>query len=368
MLDFTVASLLRRRGKNLSLWLVYALVVFTLASVLFFTRALREQATLALQGAPSLVVQRLAAGRHDLAPERYVDALAGLRGVVGARGRLWGYHHDELSRANYTVMVPEHFEGSPGEVVLGPGVARVTRARAGERLFLRASSGDYLDLKVRSVEPPASELVASDLILVGEADFRRWFGIAPGLFTDVVVEVPNEREVAVVARKALRLLPDARAISRAELLRTYGSIFDWRSGLAVAALTGAVLAFVLVAWDKASGLSAEERREIGILKAVGWDASDVLLVKFWEGVVISLTAFGAGLAAAYAHVFLGGAALLRPVLEGWSNFYPDLRLVPFVSGQEVATLFFLSVVPYTVATLLPSWRAATIDPDAVMRS
>jgi ABC-type lipoprotein release transport system permease subunit len=25
------------------------------------------------------------------------------------------------------------------------------------------------------------------------------------------------------------------------------------------------------------------------------------------------------------------------------------------------------VVPYTVATIVPAWRAATVDPDAVMR-
>jgi hypothetical protein len=60
--------------------------------------------------------------------------------------------------------------------------------------------------------------------------------------------------------------------------------------------------------------------------------------------------------------------LFRPVLEGWSALYPDLELVPFVSGLQVATLFFLTVVPYTVATVVPIWRAATVDPDAVMRS
>jgi ABC-type lipoprotein release transport system permease subunit len=30
------------------------------------------------------------------------------------------------------------------------------------------------------------------------------------------------------------------------------------------------------------------RREIGILKAIGWETSDIILMKFWEGIGISL--------------------------------------------------------------------------------
>jgi hypothetical protein len=368
ILDITLASLARRKAKNLSLLALYALVVFALASVLFFTRALREQAALALQGAPELVVQRLAAGRHDLAPEAWVGEVAGIRGVSGARGRLWGYYFDPPSHANYTVLVPAGFWGEPGEAVIGPGVARTRGAAVGRAFPMKAADGGYLELRVREIAPASAELVASDVVLVGEADFRRLFGVPAGLYTDVVARVANAREVSTVAAKVTRALPAARAITRADMIRTYESIFDWRSGLLVALLSASLLAFGIVAWDKASGLSADERREIGILKAIGWETSDVLLVKFWEGAALSLVAFAAGLLGAYGHVFLGGARLLRPVLEGWSGLYPDLRLVPFVSGLQIATLFFLTVVPYTVATIVPSWRAATVDPDAVMRS
>jgi ABC-type lipoprotein release transport system permease subunit len=368
ILDFTLASLLRRKAKNLSLLAVYALVVFAVASVLLLTRSLRDQSLRALRGAPEIVVQRMTAGRHDLAPPAYVDAAKMVRGVTGARGRLWGYYFDAISGANYTVLVPDAFWGQRGDVVVGPGVARVRRLQVGDLVDVRAADDGYLRLRVIEVVPHEGELVASDLILVGEADFRRWFGLRDGRFTDVAVKVRNSREVDTVVHKLLDGLPDARAITRAGIARTYTAAFDWRSGLVVTVLAGAVLAFVVVAWDKASGLSAEEQREIGVLKAIGWDTADVLLVKFWEGVVVSLTAFAVGALAAYAHVYLGHAALLRPALEGWSALYPDLDLAPTVSALEIATLLFLTVVPYTVATIVPSWRAATADPDAIMRT
>ena len=132
-------------------------------------------------------------------------------------------------------------------------------------------------------------------------------------------------------------------------------------------MAGAILAFVIFAWDKASGLSAEERKEIGILKAVGWETSDVIRMKFWEGVIISLSAFLLGYLFAYLHVFYASAGLFEPVLKGWAVLYPEFQPTPFVDGLQVATLFFFTVFPYTVATIIPIWQAAITDPDTVMR-
>jgi ABC-type lipoprotein release transport system permease subunit len=132
-------------------------------------------------------------------------------------------------------------------------------------------------------------------------------------------------------------------------------------------LFGALLAFIIVSWDKASGLSLEERREIGILKAVGWETSDVILMKFWEGASVSVTSFLMGTLLAYVHVHVFSARLFAPVLKGWAVLYPQFRLVPSIDAAELTALFFLTVVPYAVATIVPAWRASITDPDAVMK-
>ncbi|NTV94778.1 MAG: ABC transporter permease, partial [Thiobacillus sp.] len=117
LVDFTVAAMARRRGRNLGLFAAYCMVVFLLASVVLFGDALRHQAEVLLADAPEVVVQRLTAGRHDLIAG---DSLAALRGVREQHGRLWGYYYDPALGANYTVMVPPAAEAPvPGTAVLG---------------------------------------------------------------------------------------------------------------------------------------------------------------------------------------------------------------------------------------------------------
>ena len=368
ILDFTLSSLLRRKGKNAALVSVYTLIVFLLASVIFFTHAIKKEASLLLQDAPEMIVQRSIAGRHDLIPVRYLDVIQKVRGVHSARARLWGYYYDPVVGANYTLMVPEKAPPAPGEIAIGQGISRIRLLFEGDPFEFRAHDGALLTFQVRRIFPAEAELISSDLILLNAADFFRLFGGSADLATDLTVRVRNQRELATIALKIAEQFPDTRIILREEILRTYDSIFNWRGGIMIFLLIGALLAFIIFAWDKASGLSMEERKEIGILKAVGWETTDVLLMKFWEGLVVSLSSFLMGLILAYLHVFFASAAVFEPVLKGWSVLYPPFKLTPFIDFSQIVTLFFLTVVPYTVATIIPSWRAATIDPDAVMRT
>ncbi|MDH4272685.1 MAG: ABC transporter permease, partial [Candidatus Aminicenantes bacterium] len=276
IIDYTLSSLLRRKRKNAALYIVYTLVVFLLASVIFFTHSLKKEAALVLKEAPEMVVQRIVAGRHELIPVSYLDKIKNIPGVSAATGRLWGYYYDPISGANYTLMVSEDSPLSSGRIEIGEGVSRARLAFEGDTLEFRTYDGSIIELEVSGLISAESALVSSDLILMTEDDFRRLFGVSEELATDLVLRVGNPRELSVIAVKIAELLPDTRQIPRDETLRTYDAVFDWRGGLLLVILSGGLLAFIIFAWDKASGLSAEERREIGILKAIGWETSDVI--------------------------------------------------------------------------------------------
>ena len=367
LVDYTLLALARHRARNLGLLTVYSLVVFVLASVMLFTQALKNEAAAILQHSPEVLVQRLSAGRHALVTAADLASVGGVRGVSAATARSWGYFYDPVAAANYTLMVPADSPPAPRHVVIGEGVARARGLVAGNPLSLRSPAGTLQLFTVAGTIPAASSLVSSDLILIGEGDYRAFFDLPPGVYTDLALSVTNPQEVRTVATKIAARLPGSRVILREELLRTYESLFSWREGLLLSMAAMASFAFVILAWTKAAGLSADERREIGILKAIGWDTADVLQMKLWEGLLISGLAFLAGYVAAHVHVFHLGAPLIAPVLKGWSTLYPQFALTPTVDGLQLLSLAVLAILPYTVATLLPSWRAAIVDPDAAMR-
>jgi len=364
-LDFTVSSLLRRKWRTLGLILVYSCIVALLGSALLFGTALRREAAAQLSTGPDIVVQAMTMGRHDMVRATDLDAFKGLRGVRRAEARLWGYLYDTSAAANYTLMA--NADTAPGEAVVGEGVARARKLGPGKLLFLVSPAGKFLKVKVKSVIAPASALVSSDLVLLNEADLRAFFSVPADLYTDLALFIANPREVLMVAEKGAIRLPGHRFVTREDLTRSYESLFSWREGLVLAILVGAVIAFAIFAFEKASGLSAEERREIGILKAVGWDTSHIITQKLMEGGLVSGTSFLIGFILAYAHVFVFRVALFEPVLIGWSTLYPRFHLTPEIDGLQVTSLALLTILPFVAAILVPVWRTASTDPDEVMR-
>ncbi len=378
ILEYTLSALIRRKAKNLSLVLVYAFTIAALASVLFLTNALKFEAVSSLEAAPDIIVQRVSGGRHALIETSAVAAIQNLPGIKQVVPRVWGYYYDSLIKANLTLI---GLSGNPpqlsllegrlpqqdDECAIGAGVVQAFGPGVGDLLVLEDARKDRREYKITGTFSSSSSLLTNDLAILTEPALRAFFDLSEELATDLSVTVYNPREVKTLAKKISYHLPGSRPITRDEVRHTYDSLFNWRSGMMLVVSIAALIAFCILAWDKATGINAEEKQEIGILKALGWETSDVLLSKFWEGLVISLTAFLLGVIVAWIHVFVFSAPLLTPLLKGWSVLFPDFKLVPAIDLYQLFVLAVLTIIPYLACTLVPSWRVASTDPDQVMR-
>lgn len=378
LIEYALGSLARRSWKNLSLLVVYALTIAMIASVLLFSKALREEAARLLAGTPELLVQRLSAGRHDAIPEAYLREIAALPGVSAVRSRSWGYVYDSLTKGNYTLMAAETADGdlagitgrlprAAGEAAVGAGVAAARKVAVDDDLILIDSRGIGRSFTITGVFTSASALLTNDLVLLDPLELRDFFALPDGVATDLAVTVRNPREVDTLAAKIKARFPDTRPVTRADIRRTYEAVFDWRSGMLLAAFAPALAAFAILSWDRASGLSAEEKRELGVLKAVGWGTGDILLLKFWEGLIVSGVALALGILLAEVHLLLFDGAVITGMLKGWSVLYPPFKLAPVPDADLVLALALFTIGPYVAATVVPAWKSAVTDPDTVLR-
>jgi lipoprotein-releasing system permease protein len=380
ILEYAISSLWRRRAKNLSIVVVFTFTISVLASILVLTHSLRVEANHILQDAPDVVVQRLSGGRHDLIPVSLIDSIAEIPGVAKVTPRYWGYYYDALTGGNYTLLGLDEtgpptiamLEGAlPSAVAtcaIGSGIAATRQVGIGDELILIDSRNVGVAFDIVGVFRSESAILTNDLVILGSEDLIRFFGLPDGRATDLSVDVFNPNEIETIAAKIKREHPETRPITKGEIARTYDAVFSWRSGMMLTVFFSALIAFCILAWDKATGISAEEKREIGILKAIGWGTADVLELKFWEGIVISATSFLLGVILAFVHVFILDASFLAPVIKGWSVLFPDFRVTPYLDLYQIFVMGFLTVVPYVASTIIPSWKTAITDPEEVMRT
>jgi lipoprotein-releasing system permease protein len=378
ILEYALSSLLRRKAKSLVIIIAFMVTIASLSSVLFLTGSLKTEATLLLQEAPDVIVQRTMAGRHELIPITYAEKIKKIRGVGRIAPRYWGYYYDALVKANYTLMgagsgigTLELLEGrlptKKSECAVGAGVADLRGSGYSGELILVDSGNTGVLFTVTGIFKSASSLITNDLVILTDSALIEFFGFPSGQATDIAVEVRNKSEVATVAAKIKQMFPDSRPITKRELVRTYDMVFNWRSGMMLTVFSMAIIAFCIMAWDKATGISAEEKQEIGILKAIGWDTSDVLALKCWEGLIIALSSFLLGITLAFVHIFFFDAFILAAVIKGWSVLFPAFDLTPHLNLFHIFIMGFLSIAPYMACTVLPTWKAAITDPETVMR-
>ncbi len=385
LIGFAISSLVRRGAKSFFTVFIFTALIFLLASILFISNSIKEELFITLKSLPQITVQKLQAGRHTNIDIKRVDELLKLEGVQSAIPRVWGYYYFERAGVNFSVVGIDSFDKQykksfkdvvnekdfddlKDSMIVGVGVKKALSENYYKNYFnFILPDGELKKVKIASTFKSATSLESNDIILMPKELVLEIFGMSKDEVTDIVLEIPNPTEIPTISKKIKNLYPDSRVITNSDLKVSYQNIFDYKSGMFLALFIVSAFTFFMIVYDKASGLSSEEKREIGILKALGWKIDDVLKAKFYEAFAVSFISFLVGIILSIFFVYSLQAPILRDIFIGYSRLKPNFELPFIVDFQTLFLLFFLTIPLYIAAIIIPSWRIASTNADEVMR-
>ena len=387
LLEFALFSLMRKGTKTLFVFFILTFLIFLLASVLFISDAIKHELNVSIEHLPELTLQRLQAGKQINVPLKRVEPLLEIEGVASVIPRVWGYYYFKVAGVNFSVVGIDAFEQSykaslqnvvdaydvkalekEGGMIVGAGVKKILEENYYQDFFnFVTADGKWKRMHIVGSFNADVSLQANDMILLPKKSAYEIFGMAKDEATDLVLKVKNPEEISTIVSKINQKYPDMRVVTKEDIRVSYQNIFDYKSGFFLSLFVVSAFTFFMIIYDKLSGLSSEEKREIGILKALGWSMDDILKERFYESFILCFGAFLLALALSMAYVFFFDAPVLRSLFVGYSTLKPSFELPFYVNMPMIVLLFLLSVPVYIGSVMIPSWRAAMLDADEVLR-
>lgn len=372
--------ILRYKYKNLFIVIVMTLLVALLASTLFISNAMKSEYNTIIDSYPDIVITNQKALRDTTIDEDEAYKVLSIKGVSSVVSRVWGHYYFLNADKEFLILGRDEFETyanpllnatsniAKDSMLISVGVQKSLQGSYYSEYFnFIKADGSIKKLTIQAILEKSNSLENSSLIIMNKNAAQDIFEYKANEVTDLGVSVANKEEVAFIAAKIETLFPSARVSVKDDLRVIYENIYNLRSGFFLTIFIITFFTFFIIIYDKVSGLNSEQRREIGILKALGWRVGDVLNARLYEGVIVSVLSYLLGIIVAFIYVYLFNAPYLKEIFLNNYDLMSDFRIMFSVDYETLALLFFLSVPIYIAATVIPSWRVATLEADEVMR-
>jgi ABC-type lipoprotein release transport system permease subunit len=392
--SYAFGNVLKYRTKSAAIVMALFISTSILCSVEFIREGVVQDISASVDEGPDIIVQRLVGGRQAVVPTDWLSNITDTHGVRLATPRVWGYtdvgngrlltvmgvnateYGSIVGAAGTELLENGRFlnESDTKKMIIGSGIVDMMAASAlsiqiqvGSILSLISYDEELVEFEVIGIFSSESKIFSYDLILTDINSSRAVFGVNNSSCTDVAVWSEYGSDLNSVAFRLDTEIADARVLTRDAMsdamLKTYGG----RAGFVALLWVVVLLAVVLLAFTASSAGSEEARREVGLLKALGFDTVDILEIRMLESLTLSLLGVSLGISFAIMYDFVLGAPLLAGFLLGWNLLLLNGGIPVAVTLSTVFTVYAVGLVPILIASVVPSWRNAITEPDIVLR-
>lgn len=382
---FAVGNLRRRYLRSLAIFVPLTIAMTVAVAATLVSDGIGEDGRRSAQYGPDWVIQRVVGGElapvqlsyvrdvlkrrvdgSDIAPRVWGLAPAPGEGAHGALttvvGVDWSQHG--LFQAQSTIVGRWPSPDERGVAVVGAGLASMGRVSVGQTIHL-SLRGD-ISLQVVGMISPNSGVFTASSMWVHPDDARLLFGLSPGEATDVTVSLPDEANAPYLAETVILKLPDHRLVEKKTVVRHFEVIYGKKSAAFWVIWLMLILVVVSLAFALGMDTAATERREMALLKVLGWPPLLVVESRVFEAALVGAgaTITGFGLGGLWAML---GAPGIVGYFVGWAQVYPGFLPPLAMQWGTGFVLVALGTLPLMAAVVIPAWRVGVVTPDDGLR-
>lgn len=253
-----------------------------------------------------------------------------------------------------------------GEVVVGSTLSNRYGLHPGAQFYMPINK--WKRLTVVGVFSSKCSIWSSSLIYMSLDDAGELFRMR-GMVTDFLIYAkPKQSPVVSIYLQNENQEDSPIKIQSRELVNSFFQKgFESRAGVfTVFYLAAFALAIPLIFILTGLGWT-ERRREIGTLKAVGWQILDVMQVALWENIYVSVLSACLALAVAFVWIHAFNGFLVAQFFIGEPGLMPAFPVPARFVPTPTFLAFLLALVLTMTGSLYNTWRMAATLPAETMR-
>jgi ABC-type lipoprotein release transport system permease subunit len=371
----------KHRKNHLVVFLISSFLLFVVASVLFLSSSIQKELEISLSTQADIIVQKYLGGNLVNTPAEWVDEFWELQGVRSVEGRVYGTYYYEPKEHHFLIVgidfyddenlayikrITNNFDSdqflSKKQMLIGSGVKKFFEKYAYNDYYIfRPPDRSKQKVYIYNTFVDTTKAFSNDMIIVDIQTAKTILGIASNEVKDIAIRINNQDELQTLYNKLIMAHFDTRIITKDELQRYFLSIFNYKGGVFLSLYIVVIITFMLLLYQRYSQVNRYDKKEIAILRLVGWSVNELIWLKIIENLLIVVWAYCLGVVAAIINVYYFDAPLLRDIFLGNQNLSNESYFIPAIDIASLSLLFFLFVIPFVFAILIPLWRVSNSE-------
>lgn len=385
--NFLFLLLSKHKSKHIAIFIISILIVFLISSVLFISNSLKKEIFSTLNNQSDFIIQRINSGKILDIPTSWIEKFSSINGVKNTQQRVYGQYYFMPENIYFTIVGVDLFEENINKnlkellktlnifdflqndsMVIGNGIKKIfDKYHYFDSYDFKLFNNELTNVKIFKDLPKEANLIANDLIIMDINLAKKILNIKEDEATDIILNVPNNLERQNIKEQLILKHSNIRILQKENLKKEYENMFNYKGGIFLVLFIVVIFTFILILYQRYSMISSNDKKEIGILKAVGWSIKDIIKLKIIENFIVGFIAFVIGIIISYIFVFILNAPILKNIFIGFSNVQNDFILNPNIDLSIIVTLFLFFIIPFLSAVLIPVWKISVIDANESMK-